>query len=772
MDKASHPQNIKSLAQAKMPDRVLSLCEGLFKIGTDFLERRLELMLNEFHESLSKNAERSRGSSTQFDHFSGLRNLSRTQHDFIPRFLGALEQRLAVIRQQHTPVPRGTAPDAPASGDFRELSLLEHYDSEHEQVRFEMTSRCESQNSFDIFLLGQRFGVLAGTSAFDNEKIPLGPRALAACLAETMPCLDLEPIDQTQLTFIFDRNVFGNYPALLNACNHYLIDNGVLPNLSYVPFRNPELRHKKSPMAQNRVSGAAGPTAPAVQQDNVISLFPNAGSGMPPGLNPEIIPAEVEENFNMLRQLLSHRKQLLGKLNKFTSNYLGDRSAGAETSMPATPASTDQIAAILNDFQQGVSARRGAGAGSIQHLKNDLLAQLRNQSTDEQELVLGPEDNDAIDLVGLLMDEAMQGVNPQSSISQLIGLMQTPIVQVVLQDKTFFSNRVHPARQMLTTLADAGFNWLNDNEPDEALHTRISDIVTNAVQSFDGNINRLNDAYQETDRLLQSLIRKAEAAERRQIEAAKGKERLNLARSRAETTINELMAARELPVHTKAMLNRAWADVLALTELREGPDSSSWKVQKAVAERLVAANSPTAVAMDTDTANSLKMAVQQSLSLVGYHEQEAKSIADALVAPESNAPVAAAMAVPEKTRLGGNARIESRAEIHLDDNQMRIADQIKDLPIGSWFEFNIDGSSSPSRRKLAWLSKVNHTVLFVNQRGQKTAELLIEDLAIEVSEGRARIEPLNRRNIFERAFESVIKSLRGIMGTAGEKSDD
>lgn len=765
MDKAPHPQSIKSLARANMPERVLTLCEGLFTIATDFFERRLDQMLTALHDTLSKNAERSRGSSTQFDHFSGLRNLSRTQHDFIPRYLGALEQRLASIRLQHEPVPRGTAPDAPEPGGHRELSLLDHRDSEHEQLRFEMTSRCESQNSFDIFLLGQRFGILAGTSAFGNEKLPLGPRALADCLAETMPCLDLDPLDQTQLVFLFDRNVFGNYPTLLNACNRHLIDNGVLPNLSYVPFRNPELRHKKSPMAQQRAGGAA----PGVgREDNVIPLFPDGNPGPLPGLAGDSLPAEVEENFNMLRQLLSHRKQLLGKLNKFTANYLGEKTGGS--GLPATPASTEQISAILNDFQLGLSKRGGAGSGSIQHLKNDLLAQLRNQSTEEQELVLGPEDNDAIDLVGLLMDEAMQGVNPQSSISQLIGLMQTPIVQVVLQDKTFFSNRVHPARQMLNTLADAGFNWLNDNEPDEALHNRITDIVSRAVHSFDGNIGRLNDAYQETDRLLQSLIRKAEAAERRQIEAAKGKERLNLARTRAKNTIDELMAARDLPEHTKAMLNRAWADVLALTELREGADSSSWKVQKAVAERLVAANSPSASSLDAETASSLKTAVQQSLSLVGYHEQEARSIADALVAPESDAPVEAAMAVPEKTRLGGDSQAESRAEIELDENQMQIADQIMALPIGSWFEFNIDGSSTPARRKLAWLSKINHTVLFVNQRGQKTAEMLVEDLAIEISEGRARIEPMNRRNIFERAFESVIKSLRSFMHT-GEDAD-
>ena len=129
------------------------------------------------------------------------------------------------------------------------------------------------------------------------------------------------------------------------------------------------------------------------------------------------------------------------------------------------------------------------------------------------------------------------------------------------------------------------------------------------------------------------------------------------------------------------------------------------------------------------------------------------------------------MAVPEKTRLGGNSQTEIREPVALDDTQMEIAEQIKGLAIGSWFEFNIDGSSTPSRRKLAWLSKVNHTVLFVNQRGQKTAEMYIEDLAIEVSEGRARIEPINRRNIFERAFESVIKSLRGLMIGGGEKTD-
>ena len=43
---------------------------------------------------------------------------------------------------------------------------------------------------------------------------------------------------------------------------------------------------------------------------------------------------------------------------------------------------------------------------------------------------------------------------------------------------------------------------------------------------------------------------------------------------------------------------------------------------------------------------------------------------------------------------------------------------------------------------------------------------MIEELAIELSEGRTRVQTENKRSIIERAFEGLLKSLRSILPEA------
>ncbi len=114
-------------------------------------------------------------------------------------------------------------------------------------------------------------------------------------------------------------------------------------------------------------------------------------------------------------------------------------------------------------------------------------------------------------------------------------------------------------------------------------------------KDFDGDNQRLQAVYEETNRLLQTLVRKAEAIERRQIDVAKGRERLSIARTRAEETMAELIADRRLRDYTRSILLNAWTDVLVLTELRNGADSQNWQAQKRIAESLIAVDDPSDV---------------------------------------------------------------------------------------------------------------------------------------------------------------------------------
>lgn len=761
----------KTLNQSGFPQHVLNLCDGLLKINSDFFELHLQKLLNDFESILFKNTENAGVTETRAEQFSHLRSLKRTRHDFIPRFMAGVEHQLAGIRS--APAPGTATGTTPKSISLSSMGLMDMDDFDEAQVRFEISSRCESQNTFEIFLLGQRFGVLAGGPAFDAEQLPLGPKNICLCLQEAIECLNLDALNTKQVYYLFERYVFTNFSDLLGLCNAYLIKNGVLPNLSYVPFRNPELRHKKSPIALLGRQQEAG-KQPEPPQDTGSSKVLAFKPVRDEAKLPEQAPADsemLEENFTQLRHLLAKRKQLLNKLSSFSSSYLSEAGRHADGTRRSTDAPPELLKSILKDFQHSAAEKPNARA-SIQHLKHDLLAQLRNQSGSDLELTLNEEDSDAIDLVGMVMDNALKDVNPNSVASQLLSMMQTPLIHVVLQDKTFFSDHIHPARLMLNIIAETGFNWLDEGGNDDTLHEKISAIVNRTVKDFDGDNHALIAAYGETNDLLQALIRKAEAAERRQIEAARGKERLSIARSRAAGIMAELTQGRDMPVTTRNLLNRAWTDVMALTELRQGSGSETWTEQKMIAESIIAANDPDAETLDPARATELKENIQHALALVGFHHEEADSIADSLIAGRTTDQPDIQIRIPEKIRFGENTQSANVQVYELDERQLELVEQIKSIPVGTWLEFIIADSPKPVRRKLAWQSPVTHNILFVNQRGQKTSEMMVEELAVELSEGRARVQMDDKRNIIERAFENVLNSLRNLLPGRGGKDHD
>lgn len=738
-----------------MPERVLLICDGLLRINADFLDTHLHKLLDEFESVLFINAENPNSEISQGGQFAHLRNLKRTRYDFIPRFLATVEHQLASIRPESIALnPINQADHV----ETIELELLDFDKTEEQQIQLDISARCESQNSFELFLLGQRFGVLAGQPAFDANNLPIGPKIFCQCLQEAIQALDLDVLDKKTAYFLFERYVFSNFSSLLGLCNQFLVENGVLPNLSYIPFRNPQLRNKKSHLSmqgikndfQNIVSSA---TKDASEYSNVHAFAP--AKTEPQTDTDYIEPTKIEESFSNLRQLLSKRKQILNKLSAFSNEIKRE-----QTNLSEVPAET--LSTILSEFQIN-AANNPNSRVSIQHLKNDLLVHLRNQSTSSHELTLNEEDSDAIDLVGMLMDDALKDVNPSSSASQLLSLMQTPLIRVVMQDKSFFSNHIHPARQMLNIIAETGFNWLDEHNQDDALHGKISTIVNKTVREFKGDNQELIDAYDETNRILQALIKNADANERRQINAVSGKERLIAARARAEKTMSELVETYDLPILKLNLLNSAWTDVMALTDLRQGNNSSDWLEQKKIAERIINASQPGFEKLDIHKVTHLTSKIQNSLSLIGYDQNEALSIANILLDQTAKNYPEPSFIFTEKTRFGSDTQSANQQAYQLNAQQLEFVEHIMQTPIGTWFDFYLVDSNSPVRRKLAWKSELTNNILFVNQRGQKTSEMTIEEFAIELSEGKCKFQNGNKRSIFIMAFRNLFGTLRELL---------
>ncbi|MDY0022607.1 DUF1631 family protein, partial [Arenimonas caeni] len=249
-----------TLASRQLPDRVRSLLGGILEYSSDEIERTLVGMLNEFEQQLFKYAEQARSNIVQTRWLEAQRVVKRTRPDLVPRFLILLEAELATIKD----------PPGPKSliGGFRlnrdELSLVDNLDLDETTVLTEVAGRVEVRNSLPLYLLGQRFGVLAGKPAFDAETVPVGPHALCRMLRQASECLELSGEHRALLYRTFERHLAPLYGTFIESINTYLSRHGVLPNLHYVPVR---------------ARPAAAQTGPARRAPGELSGGGEAGAG-------------------------------------------------------------------------------------------------------------------------------------------------------------------------------------------------------------------------------------------------------------------------------------------------------------------------------------------------------------------------------------------------------------------------------------------------------------------------------------------------------------
>jgi hypothetical protein len=809
-----------------LPERVRGLLSGILEYASDELERTLVAVLNEFEQQLFKNAEQSRSNVAQTRWLEAQRLVKRTRPDLVPRYLILLEAELACIKD-----PPGTK--GPTTG-FRlssgEMTLVENLDLDETTVLSEIAGRAEVRNSLPLYLLGQRFGVLAGKPAFDSENLPIGPQALCRVMRQASDCLELAGEHRQLLFRTFERHLMPLYGAFIESINTYLSRNGVLPNLHYVPVRvrpgsepatidrnkprpfDGETRVRRSTGAPDDGAGSGlglGSTDAARRPDSLPrpGFEPPANAAAEPptdpatgrvvgaaargtGPSPEAIAATREvlreatrdpareaanDAFQQMRQLLAGRRQLLGKL----VGGSGRLPPGQTGVLVDTAQVQDVLGHLQHSGKATVLVNGKPAPRTITHLKQDLLAQLRQTTPDGRAPTLSEEDGDAIDLVGMLFDHVMKDVRPSSPAAMLLAKLQVPLLRVALQDKAFFTRQQHPARQMLNAIAETGVYWLGEDDTDQPLVAKMQGVVDRTVRDFDGDLGLFNNLLVDLSSHMQTVSRKAEVAEKRHVEAARGKEKLALAREHAAAVVEELLKRQNLPRFTHTLLSQAWTDVMALTSLRHGEESTQWRQQLEIANRLVAVAKapPGSPPLAADDALTLRQEILSSLAQVGYHEDEAAAIAQRLVEPglgidddSAASRTELTMRLKARARLGEELQQAKRKKIAMSADEQARLEQIKTLPFGTWFEFTLNQQGDTVRRRLSWFSTVTGHVLFVNQRGQKIGDHTLEGLARAMAQNQVRVVEEEKGTLIDRAWGAVMGALRTFAGGHGTEA--
>jgi len=793
------PEDTARFAAVDAPPRVRRLLGALLALSRQSLTAPLTLTVVELERELLREAERARNSQVQADLLAQARQIHPFAEGFSHRFLEHLAQALAALFAPASEAPAAAEPPRPS---MSALTLVNDTDIDRDIVLNEIMRREILRSANALQLLGQRLAVLAAAPALDAEHVPFGPVILCGIVRRIGDEGGLELEAQLALYRSFERQVLERLGELLERANVLLSHEGVLPGLVYTPYlaRSAATRRIVTQPGRSQAGAARARTTPVTSWNGASSTAASSWSAMmqaelgghpaqngapqPPPLptaapdQPATAPPVVDlaaPAMSALHELLAGARQAMAAEvapshrpeAPLPGAAVADERAVAGGTADANAVPSAMVDAILGQLQARIAG--GATSRSMSDLQTALLTQLRAEHGEQAALTV--KDGDTLDLLGLLFQQIRQEQRPQTAGNDLVGRLQVPLARAALADPGFFVRDEHPARELLNTIAELGASGLQEDDLDPQLVQKLERTVDTVVAQYHDDPAVFAAANEEVQQHFRAAAHKAELAERRHVEAARGKERLEVARQQAAALIEQACAQDQPPRFVQTLLRQAWADVLTLAQLRHGEDSALWqqRLQQTARITAVTAQPPGGEhAADDVLFGEIEAAVVQ----IGCHHDEARAIARRLSTPggedDSTSRTELSARLKARTRLGEHAeahdtrRLAPLARSNVEEDCYR---QLRTLPFGTWFEFISNQQGDLHRQRLSWYSLVTEHALFVNPRGQKVAEYTLDTLARLMALEQARIVTEDKGRLIDRAWQATLRTLRSLAGT-------
>lgn len=752
---------VTRLKHERWPARAQKLIETGYTLCVEGLHEPIRHCLGEFEKQLFTLADHAMRSDEQQECFASRQRVLQGRNSVVQSFM---EQMGVALSEFDQPSRKSATADEPSP--WQSLELLDPNVQEISMTLDQLGARGDVRHGRALYELGYRMAVLVGSPPLEGQSLPLGPHAVARAFHRASTELELPHQHQLLLLRYFDQWVIPALATLYNAINLRWQSEGILPQLRSVPAPR-HINKRARPGMSEPAPATEAATAAAPVAENASR--PQGG-------------AAGEDSIHVLeslRDLLAQRRANQGI------------PAGEASGPGAGPvASEDELQMALGALQQHlaqVTDHASRELRSAARLREELLAQLNLGKPSGAPLTqLSSEQGDTVELVAGLFEQLGHQLQQGGNARGLLSNLQLPVLRAAVADHSFFERHDHPARKLLETVAAAANDWLDgsDDESNRPLATKLEQLVSRANQE-PPSAGLYTTLLADIEHHLALLTRKAQAAERRHVEAAQGRERLDQARHRASALMAERFAQSPPRGLLRALLDRAWSDVLALTLLRHGEDSDAFKAQLAITDQLLGR-------LPTHDRLQLQQEVENGLQQIGMHAEESVQVAQRLLGAGSPDPTAElpsatdlALRLKQHQRLGEQhadqeppsaspiirpaaAQTTAAAPVThpetrlpaVEPRELHIEQRLRKLPFGSWFEFVDPTSGQIARRKLAWYSPMSGRCLLVSRRGQRGEEMTMAQLAHEVASGRACEVPAEPESLLDRAWRSLRGSLR------------
>ena len=729
--------------------------------------------LGRFDDALFDRAERAGPSQMAF--LDAMRELRRRREDIIVRFRTHLQLAWKAL-QDGQPL---SMEDAFAQSGENALTLMTDQELESRLAVRNLASVILRDCKPVLIRLDRRLGYLAGQSTLEPEFNPVGAEHIGVAVHQGFAACDLTAEVRLVVIKLCERDLVPAIARVYTALDQRLAQMGVMADLPEPPAR----RAPKPDVAQELedLMGSEEPGAPAW-----AARFLNRMAGVNRGLQathaapaPAVGFGDVPPGYSTAP---GTQGVLLEALHHLLQESRRGRDVSQEPSRPSHPQrdlSQREMLSVLSLLQATPSATLRAAIGDTgeslsQRLKNEVLSSAMQLGVDPSTARLAPVDEDAIDLVGMLFDVMLDERDLDGRPRELIGRLVVPFVKVALLDRRMFVQKTHPARRLLNVLAEACEGNNGESAAERTLLTKVEEVVDRLVAEFNENLAIFLTLEEEFRSFLEQHRRRIEIAERRAAEIQRGQERLEAARARMNSELDDRLADRTVPQAIEDFLRQPWAHHVTMTVLREGEEGDGLRESLALAdgvlEELTEAQRHvigkpwlqawrpgllkvfSSVGMNLDAAGGAVDALHDTLQAVAAARPDLER-----ALPELPQVVLPKPAVDEET-----TPIQLVAGADTLDFDHSDADHFRGLAIGTWLDF-IDKDNKVQPGKLSWVSPISSRLLFVNRRGVRFCVASPEELAAMVRLGRLRTH--QSEDAFDSAMQGVIERLEPVPPT-------
>ena len=709
-------QEILRKVQALTQHRMASVATSLFQQADD---------------ALFDYADRAGASGAQQQFFDGMREIRRKRQRVEERFRTQIDAAFA----DYAAGRKLAATDAPgqlADGEPK-LALLDEAELEESLALTSMAQRAEQSVSQALHDLNRRLASLFGREDAD-ELTPVSPRVICQAFVAGVRELDVSVQVRVILLKLFERQLVSAQEATCDDGNRMLIEAGVLPTL----------RFKAAKQREEAKPGSAAPGVPLSEASTR-----------------EVATEIAHEVYAQLQGLLAARRAATHGLYSFA------RGDGPELS-------AEELLNALSLMQLETGRSDNRPVASAQELKQALVSQATRIAGARGQR-MRTNDEDAIDLVGMLFEFLIEDRQLPNPIQTMLTRLQIPFLRAALIDRQLFTQKTHPARRLLDALAEAGVGWSETADKDQRIFNKIREVVETLQGEFSDDVAVFDRLTEDFTGFVTSHRRRAELAEQRAAEAARGREKLEAARAEAARIAARALNRKGLPEVVREVLSGPWTKYLEIVHARRGPESPEWRAATKLIDDLVWSVDRETVLTESKhwaaMLPSIDATLKQGLGAVGFHEADTHRVlaklretyAGVLESAKMGGSASIGGIVP--TSLDGAANEDPANDPDLDASSEAPAsaslqahlDTARALKVGQWFEIDTEHGGA-SRAKLSWVSAITHRYLFVNQNGLKVAEMTLHEVAVELEHGRMRV--LEDNPLFDRALSAIVKRLR------------